>query len=93
MPTTREADEAKRREDWNQLSSPHGYDQPEFGPALAPRDYKRPRPGADDERRRLRDADAAMQGGAARPNEVQNNEKWDDEDDEGSTSASRLYRE
>lgn len=83
-------------QNWKQMSSPHGYDQPEFEPGQAPRDFKRVRHHEpDDERRRLRNADADMEGASAGSETppVEKSEKWDDEDIRQVSFARRLYRD
>ena len=65
MSTPRDLDETGKA-DWKKLSSPHGYDQPEFTPAQAPRDYRRSRPhDADEERSRLRRLQQDLEAPAA----------------------------
>jgi hypothetical protein len=72
---------------------PHGYDQSEFAPEQADRDFGRMRRSreADEERRHLRLADAAI-GGRTRHVE-QGEEKWDTDDELRVDGASRLYKD
>ncbi|HQS11014.1 MAG TPA: hypothetical protein PLK13_19505 [Xanthobacteraceae bacterium] len=87
------------------LLTPHGYDQCEFTPAQAPRDYARPRKshGPDEERRHLRAVSAAI-GDGETPGKAQRplapplspapSPRWDNDNDSGpADGASRLYRE
>lgn len=81
--------------DWKQPSSPHGYDQPEFDPSQAPRDYRRLRAhGPDEERRRLRLAQEGLDdaGNTVLPSRA---EVWDQEEasNAGDAPPSRLYRD
>ncbi|MFG1461626.1 hypothetical protein V5F77_01910 [Xanthobacter sp. DSM 24535] len=89
----------------NGLPAPHGYDQCEFTPDQAPRDYARPRKlrGPDEERRHLRSVSAAIgeTGGAdmSSPKSTvlpsyarRADARWDNDGDPVDGS-SRLYRE
>jgi len=84
-------------QDWASASAPTGYDQLEFDPKQAPRDFERkPSRAADDERTRLRAADAAMEGDqhAADPSANSVSEKWDlDDDDSPIDTSRRLYKD
>lgn len=81
--------------DWKQPSSPHGYDQPEFDPAQAPRDYKRTRVhGPDEERRHLRRVQEELdEAVVAAP--ASKDEPWDTEETgaDTATPSPRLYRD
>ncbi|MEP9376467.1 hypothetical protein ABLE91_07140 [Aquabacter sp. CN5-332] len=98
MPTHRDTDSrtgGTKAQDWQQMSSPHGYDQPEFEPGVAHRDYKRGRQHeADAERRHLREVEAAMDGPDPHDSAsgAKKGEKWD-KDENIDTPVSRLYRD
>lgn len=99
MPTPRNTDSRTgetKAQDWQQMSSPHGYDQPEFEPGLAPRDYKRVRHHeADAERRHLREVEAAMDGPDPQDSAIgaKRGEKWDEDENSEAPPVSRLYRD
>ncbi len=96
MPRNSDRNSGTSIQDWKPTSSPQGYDQPEFEPAAAARDYRRQREhGPDDERRRLRNASAAMDGEGPQTEgpHIKKDEKWDEDDAMTSPPVSRLYRD
>lgn len=77
---------------WPADAVPHGYDQCEFAPEQCTRDFsrtRRPRE-ADEERRQLRMADAAI-GTASAPADAP--ARWDEDDAEVIDGSSRLYKD
>lgn len=80
---------------WPAGAVPHGYDQCEFSPEQCTRDFARPRRPreADEERRQLRMADAAIGEGQSESAGGNVDEKWDAEDGPSVNGASRLYRD
>ena len=85
-------------QDWASASSPNGYDQPEFGPKQAPRDYPKARKtehGAENERHHLRTADAAMEGNLppSKPADDAASGRWDQDDDRPIDPSRRLYKD
>ncbi|MEP9354397.1 hypothetical protein ABLE93_12440 [Xanthobacter sp. KR7-65] len=79
---------------WPSAAAPHGYDRPEFGPGESRRDFppRRVRE-ADEERRLLKEAEAAFEG----PDRREDIDVQDDGDAEdgvpSAESPSRLYRD
>lgn len=79
---------------WRRGATPHGYDQPEFSPVESRRDFPRPRKRreADEERRQLRQAEAAFDG-SDRPPSAEERSAASDVDGREPTGRSRLYRD
>ncbi|MFG1346107.1 hypothetical protein V5F59_14525 [Xanthobacter autotrophicus DSM 431] len=80
-------------------ATPHGYDRAEFSPGESRRDFpRRRRPGPDEERRLLREAEAAFEGPDRRHDaDVPRPARWDRDAGEhlgsGKEASRRLYRE
>ncbi|OYY08515.1 MAG: hypothetical protein B7X76_07490 [Azorhizobium sp. 39-67-5] len=94
MSTPRDLNETGKA-DWKKPSSPHGYDQPEFSPAQAPRDYRRSRTHApDEERSRLRRLQQELDAPAAEASPSAS-AAWDTDapTETNDTPSSRLYRD
>lgn len=87
---------ASAPEGWPAAAAPHGYDRTEFRPGESRRDYPSRRPRLpDEERRLLREAEAAFEG----PDRRHDMNAVDDPDDPDADAAlppeppSRLYKD
>lgn len=85
---------------WPASAAPHGYDRNEFSPGESRRDFpprdarRRPR-GPDEERRLLKEAEAAFEGPDRRHDASSAAGPWDGEGEDATPAAppTRLYRE
>lgn len=86
---------------WPESAAPHGYDRTEFGPGESRRDFPpRRRREPDEERRLLREAEAAFEGPDRRADvDRSGDQPWDLDGDRsgdaapGTDKPGRLYRE
>ncbi|WP_341988318.1 hypothetical protein [Azorhizobium sp. AG788] len=82
---------------WPEGAIPHGYDQCEFAPEQCTRDFARPRRPreADEERRLLRLADAAIgkRTGQDAHDMPATHGDWDGDDSRVIDGSSRLYKD
>lgn len=106
MTGPRHSERSPDRGAWPSSAAPHGYDSTEFRPGESRRDFPRRRREPDEERRLLREAEAAFEGPDRRHDaDAASGQPWDREaggyDESGSekggqgeeAKSSRLYRE
>ncbi|MDI4658454.1 hypothetical protein [Xanthobacter autotrophicus] len=77
-------------------TAPHGYDRAEFRPGESRRDYPRRPRAPDEERRLLREAEAALAGSDRRLDidiDLSGSDGEGDRTPDGKVRPSRLYRE
>lgn len=84
------------RNSWPAGAAPHGYDRTEFRPGESRRDYPRRPRVPDEERRLLREAEAAFEGPDRRLDidiDLSGSDGEGDRTPDGKERPSRLYRE